>query len=90
MIATRDPSDFFIETDMIAFFASRNPRTLISIGLVCTAYGIYLIKRGIEGDTLLPGTNFTYLPKWLFITCGLLLQLPLPAAFWMLHAFQNL
>ncbi len=90
MMVIPDSSNIPIKTDMIAFFASRNPRTLIPIGLICTAYGIYLIKRGIEGDTLMPGTNFTYLPRWLFITCGLLLQLPLPAAFWMLHAFRNL
>lgn len=70
---------------MIAFFSTRNPRALIAIGLICTGYGIYLIKRGIEGDTLMPGTNFTYLPRWLFISTGLLLQLPLPAAFWFLH-----
>lgn len=75
---------------MTAFFAARNPRTLITIGLICTGYGVYLIKRGIEGDTLMPGTNFTYLPRWLFVTSGLLLQLPLPAAFWILHELQNL
>lgn len=38
----------------------------------CTGYGIYLTKRGIEGDTLMPGTNFTYLPKWLFIKSEIL------------------
>ena len=49
---------------MIAFFAARNPRTLITIGFICTVYGMYIIKRGIEGDTLMPGTNFTHLlPK---------------------------
>lgn len=73
-----------------AFLGTRDPRTLIAIGLICTGYGIYLIKRGIEGDTLMPGTTFTYLPKWLFITTGLLLQLPLPAAFLILDQLKNL
>lgn len=52
------------------------------IGMICTVYGLFLIKRGIEGDTLMPGTSFTYLPRWLFITTGILLQTPLIAA-WM-------
>lgn len=59
---------------------SRRPGTLLGIGIVCTVYGIILIKRGIEGDTLMPGTNFTYLPKWLFVTAGILLQVPLIGA----------
>lgn len=63
---------------------------LIFVGIVCTVYGIILIKRGIEGDTLCPGTTFTYLPRWLFIGTGILLQLPLAAAFWFLHAAKNL
>ena len=74
----------------ILLFASRGQGNLIAIGLVATGYGIYLIKRGIDGDTLFPRTTFTYLPKWLFIVTGLLLQLPLPAAFWFLHAMKNL
>lgn len=60
----------------------RRPGTLLIIGLICTVYGLILIKRGIEGDTLMPGTDFTYLPKWLFITTGILLQIPVIAA-WM-------
>jgi hypothetical protein len=72
-----------------AFLSSRSPANLVAVGLFCTGYGIYLIKRGIEGDTLMPGTNFTYLPKWLFITFGLFLQLPLPAAAWFLHYVRN-
>ncbi len=63
---------------------SRHPSKLVVIGLICTVYGIILIKRGYEGDTLMPGTNFTYLPKWLFITGGVLLQLPLIGAVWFL------
>lgn len=62
----------------------RNPGVLLAIGLVATVYGIGLIKRGIEGDTLMPGTNFTYLPRWLFILTGCLLQAPLiGAAIWL-------
>ncbi len=63
---------------------SRHPTKLVAIGLISTVYGVVLIKRGIEGDTLMPGTNFTYLPKWLFITGGALLQLPLIGAVWFL------
>ena len=59
---------------------SRRPGTLLAIGIICTAYGIILIKKGIEGDTLMPGTTFTYLPRWLFITSGILLQLPVIGA----------
>lgn len=74
----------------LSFVFNRNPGTLISVGVIATGYGIYLIKRGIEGDTLFPGTNFTYLPRWLFIGTGALLQLPLPAAFWVIHEMKNL
>jgi len=73
---------------MLALYSGR-PGNLIGVGVFCTGYGIYLIKRGIEGDTLMPGTSFTYLPKWLFISFGLLLQLPLPAAFWFLNSVGN-
>ena len=59
---------------------SRRPGTLLAIGIFCTVYGIILIKKGIEGDTIMPGTTFTYLPKWLFITTGVLLQLPIIGA----------
>jgi hypothetical protein len=52
------------------------------LGLLATGYGLYLIKRGIEGDTLLPGTLFTYVPRWAFIVIGLLFQIPLPTAIW--------
>lgn len=75
---------------MTAFFTTRNPGNLITVGLICAGYGIYLIKRGIEGDTLMPGTTFTYLPRWSFITAGLLLQMPLPAACWILHEVKSL
>ena len=37
-----------------------NPYSLVLIGLLATGYGIHLIKRGIEGDTLLPGSLFNY------------------------------
>ena len=69
---------------MHAYFSYNNPYNLLTIGLLATGYGIYLIKRGIQGDTLLFGTLFTYLPRWLFILIGLLLQLPLLAAIWFL------
>ncbi len=72
------------------FLAANQGGKLIGVGLICTGYGIYLIKRGIEGDTLCPGTQFTYLPRGLFIGTGILLQLPLPAAFWFLHSMENL
>ena len=66
-----------------------NPYSLVLIGLLATGYGIYLIKRGIEGDTLLPGSLFTYVSRWVFILVGLLLQLPLPAAIWFLFTIQK-
>lgn len=72
-----------------AYLAMNRRGSLIAVGLISAGYGIYLIKRGIEGDTLCPGTNFTYLPRWLFIGTGVLLQLPLPAAFWILHVMEN-
>ena len=72
------------------FLAANQGGKLIVIGLIATGYGIYLLKRGIEGDTLCPGTNFTYLPRWLFIGTGILLQLPLPAAFWFLRSMETL
>ncbi len=68
----------------LLFIRSRG--TLIGVGLICTVYGIIWIRQGIEGDTLCPGTSFTYLPRWLFIGAGLLAQLPLPAAIWFLSS----
>jgi hypothetical protein len=68
------------------FYGRNNPLTLLVIGAIASAYGIYLIKRGIEGDTLLPGTNFTYLPRWLFIAVGALLQVSLPGAYLFLRS----
>jgi hypothetical protein len=62
-------------------FYSRDPKVLLIIGALCSGYGIYLIKRGYEGDTLLPGTSLGYLPKWLFYLAGVLLQIPLPMAY---------
>ncbi len=62
-------------------FYSRDPKVLLLIGFLCSGYGIYLIKRGYEGDTLMPGTTFFYLPKWLFYVVGLILQIPLPMAY---------
>lgn len=61
-------------------FYSINPKSLLLISLFCTVYGILLIKRGYEGDTLLPGTNFSYLPRWLFFVVGSILLIPLPLA----------
>ena len=63
---------------------SRHPTKLVVIGLISTVYGVILIKKGIEGDTLMPGTTFTYLPRWLFIWGGVLMQLPLIGAVWFL------
>ena len=71
-------------------YFARNPLVLIVVGLIATGYGLHLIIRGIQGDTLLPGTTFTYLPRWLFIAAGLVLQLPLPAALWFLIAIGSL
>lgn len=62
-------------------FYSRDTKVLLIIGVLCSGYGIYLIKRGYEGDTLLPSTSFCYLPKWLFYLAGVLLQIPLPLAY---------
>ena len=78
------------EIEMRTYFFARNPYVLILIGIIATGYGIYLIKRGLEGDTLLPGTLFTYLPRWMFILGGLILQLPLPAAIWFLSEVHKL
>ena len=71
-------------------FLSRSPKSLLAVGLFCTVYGIFLIKKGYTGDTLLPGTNFTYLPRWLFITTGVILQTPLPLAFMFLKSQGHL
>jgi hypothetical protein len=68
----------------------RNPYVLVAIGLIATGYGVHLIKRAIEGDTLMPGTQFTHLPSWILWTAGLLLQLPLPAAIWFLYAIGKI
>jgi len=67
----------------------RNPYILLVVGGVCTLYGLYLIKKAWDGDTLCPGTDFTYLPKWLFYLGGVLLQLPLPAAYIFLKSFNH-
>lgn len=61
-----------------------NPSSLLVVGLISTGYGLHLILRGLRRDTLMPGTNFTCLPRWLFVAAGLLLQLPLPGAIWFL------
>ena len=65
---------------------SRDPELLLFYGLLSSAYGIYLFKRAIDGDTLLSGTTFTYIPKWMFYTAGVLLQLPLPLAYFFLKS----
>jgi hypothetical protein len=70
----------------LAAFYTRNPLSLLSLGLVCTVLGIRLLIKGRQGDTLMPGTNFTYLPVWLFYVSGILMQLPLPLAWWFLRA----
>jgi len=69
---------------LLFMISGRHAGKLVVVGIFATGYGIYLIKRGIEGDTLMPGTNFTYLPRWLFFITGAILQLPLPAAIWYL------
>jgi len=33
----------------------------------------------------MPGTLFTYIPKWMFFLAGALLQLPLPIAYYYLR-----
>ena len=63
-----------------------SPGNLLVVGAICTCYGLYLIKCGYEGDTLMPGTQFTYLPRWLFYTVGLILQLPLVGAWLFLRS----
>lgn len=65
---------------------SRNPESLLFYGLICSGYGIYLFKRALDGDTLLPGTTFTYIPKWLFYSAAILLQAPLPLAYFFLKS----
>ena len=62
------------------------PANLLTVGGICTFYGLYLIKCGYEGDTLMPGTQFTYLPRWLFYAVGLLLQLPVVVAWLFLRS----
>ena len=66
--------------------STRSPFTLITIGLISAAYGINLIKRGWDHDTLMPGTNFTYLPQWILYLGGVLLQIPLLAAIFFLKS----
>lgn len=63
---------------------------LILVAACCSVAGAVLLWKGIKGDTLMPGTLFTYLPKWLFIALGLLFQLPLPLAFWYLDWVRQL
>lgn len=70
--------------NILLYFFSRNPRILLGLGLLCTVGGIRLIIKAYQGDTLMPGTNFTYLPAWFFYTCGMILQIPLPLAWWFL------
>jgi hypothetical protein len=81
---------FPIVTEFLGYFhflgSLRSPRNLFVVGIICTCYGIYLIKCGYEGDTLMPGTQFTYLPRWLFYTVGLILQLPLLGAWLFLRS----
>lgn len=43
-------------------YLARNPLVLVIVGLIASGYGLHLILRGIQGDTLVPGTSFTYLP----------------------------
>ena len=60
------------------------PGNLIVLGIVCTIVGFILIKRAWEGDTLLPGTLTCYVPKWIYYGGGILLQIPLPTAYFLL------
>ncbi|MDA8975455.1 hypothetical protein N9F44_00435 [Akkermansiaceae bacterium] len=46
-------------------------------GIACAVLGVIRLKRAWDGDTRLPGTLITFIPKWIFISSGLLLQLPL-------------
>lgn len=79
-----------MKTLAYTYVHARNPYVLLIVGLISTGYGIHRILRGIRGDTLFPGTLYTYLPKWTFIVAGLLLQLPRPAAIWFLKEIHRL
>lgn len=76
--------------DYFAFIArlstGRSPGRLILMGGACTVVGAVFIKRAWEGDTLLPGTLTCYVPKWIYYTFGLLLQLPLPLSYYFLKS----
>lgn len=80
MIGSPEQNTLLLQAIPLAF--SRNPSGLLVVGAIATVYGLHLIKCGIQGDTLMPGTSFTYLPRWLFIATGLVIQIPLPAAIW--------
>jgi hypothetical protein len=54
-----------------------NPGNLLVVGAICSLAGLFLIYRALTGDTLFPGTLYTYLPRRYFWVAGLLLQLPL-------------
>ena len=65
------------------------PYRFVILGLLATVYGISLIRQGLNRETLLAGTKFTYLPPWLFVLGGVLLQLPLPVALWFLAEVER-
>lgn len=69
---------------MLAYATKNGPGGLLLVGVICAVFGVRYLKRGIEGDTLMPGTSFTYIPRWLMISFGLVLLTPLPAAIWFL------
>ncbi|MFY7818456.1 MAG: hypothetical protein ACOVRB_08835 [Akkermansiaceae bacterium] len=70
----------------LLFFNLRSPFNLLALGVLCTVLGIRQFYKVYQGDTLMPGTNFTYLPNWFFYLTGALLQIPLPLACWFLHS----
>jgi|688.fasta_scaffold291845_2 hypothetical protein len=75
---------------LLLFISLRSPGTLLAIGLLCTIVGIRQFYKVYHGDTLMPGTNFTYLPHWFFYVTGALLQIPLPLAWWFLHSMGRI
>ncbi len=74
----------------LLYLYSRSPFTLLALGLLCTVLGIRQFYKVHQGDTLMPGTNFTYLPNWFFYVTGVLLQIPLPLAWWFLHSIGRI
>lgn len=75
---------------MTLFFALSigrdGPGELLWAGGICSIVGLALLRKWWDQDTLLPGTTFTHLPRWTFFVGGLLMQIPLPLAWWWLKS----